>query len=45
MPVEGNRNAVNRHCRIAFNYDTRGMPGDRANACIPLSRHRNAVDE
>ena len=45
MPVEGNRNAVNRHRRIAFNDDTRRMPGDRANACIAHSRHRDSVDQ
>ncbi len=45
MPVKRDRNAVDRYCGITFDDDARGMPVDRTNASIPLSRHGNAVDE
>lgn len=45
MPLERDRNAIDQYRRITFDDNARGVPGDRTNACIPLSRHSNAVDE
>ena len=45
MPVERDRETVDRYRRISFNDNAMGVPGDRTNACISLSRHSNAVDE
>lgn len=43
--MKGHRDATGQYHWIAFRDDAGGMPADRANTCVSLPRHRNAVDE